>query len=114
MYNTDMANRTLGKLFTEWGLLGYDIKLTLIYSDVARIENGSNYDGGSVLHAYVVDPNGPVFSDIAHILFRTDSDGNATKLLNADIYFYDNTAFVKGANLETLNEIFNKKEKQHA
>lgn len=103
-----MANRTIGKLFTEWGLRNYDIKLTRLYYDTSRIEYGSEYDGGSLMLARVCDTKGSKFADIAHITFRADINGNATKLLNADIHFGDNSAFIKGANLETLNTIFNK------
>ena len=101
-----MTKRTIGKLFTTWGLSGYVIDTRRLYSDKSRKAFGSKYDGGAVMFASVCDGSAS-FADIAHITYRIDSSGNAVALLHADIYFGDSTVFVKNANLEQLERTFN-------
>jgi len=99
---------TLAKLFTKWGLLGFEFTFTQLYADSSRIDYGSKYNGGTTMYCIVKNSTPRFFADVAHIIYRKNADGSIAGMINADIYFGDSTVFVKSATLRQLERIFEK------
>lgn len=96
--------RTIGKLFTYWKIADYKVWLEPLYQDYKSAENDAKPQ--CVKHA-VVSQNGRAFADTAHIIFRADHDGNPKALIHADIFYGDETMFIKNANLQQLEDYMN-------
>jgi len=98
--------KTLSSLFSYWKLAGYEIQMTMIYKDKARIIDGPHYNGSAVYHT-IVNRSNVGFCDRAHIIHRVSAAGDVLGMISADLHFGDDTLFIKNAKLSTLVEYMN-------
>jgi hypothetical protein len=93
--------KTLASLFTYWTISGYEIDSKIIYKDRMTIESGGHTDGHAVFHT-TVTRHGALRGDKAHIIHRANGRGQILGMISADLFFFDETLFIKNAKLSQL------------